>query len=189
MTMRSLIPLIVAFVILLVALGLYGFGYYTLASDTQKAATLATQINLKSQQLDRLARAHTALATLANDEATLRQYSVGKEEVVPFLETLQATGRPLGAGVQVLSVANEKSGTHNRISLSLSITGSFDAVMRTLGAIEYGPYDGVVTSLSLETVPSAGKGGNTWTAATMYSVGLRSASTTNPLATTTQSKP
>ncbi|MDB5195177.1 MAG: hypothetical protein JWO84_361 [Parcubacteria group bacterium] len=178
MTIRPFIPLIVSLVILVIASGLYGFGYYTLQSDIVKATTLAAQIKLKSAQLDQLSRAHAALATLTNDEATLNQYSIGKEDVVPFLESLQATGKPLGARVDVLSVADEKIGTHARISLSLSLTGSFDAVIRTLGAIEYGPYDGVITNLTLDTTPASVGSASVWTATTIYSVGVRSASST-----------
>ncbi len=186
MIMRQFTPLIISLILLLALSGLYGFGYYTLEKDATQVATLTSQIDVKKTQLDNLARAHAALATLVSDEATLNQYSVGKEDVVPFLESLQATGKPLGARVDVISVGNEKAGAHNRIALALSLTGSFDGVMRTLGAIEFNPYDGVITSLSLNTTPAAvSSASSVWTASTVYSVGVRSAPVSPAPATTT----
>ena len=105
-----------------------------------------------------------------------------REEVVDFLESIQATGRPFGVKVDVASVSNEKVSAHARIALSLAARGSFQGVMRTLGAIEYGPYDGVITNLSLttdspSTVGSTTSTTNEWNATTLYSVGLRATST------------
>ncbi|MDB5189145.1 MAG: hypothetical protein JWL82_102 [Parcubacteria group bacterium] len=180
MNTRTLAPILIALVVLLISGGLYGLGYYRLAALNEKTKTLANEIGSKTFELARLARAHTALNSLSADEGTLTQYAIGKEEVVPFLGALQAVGKPLGATVEVLSVSDEKSGTHGRISLSLAIAGSFDAVMRTLGAIEYGAYDGVITNLSLDTGTSDAKvaTGGAWTAAAVFSVGTRSASST-----------
>lgn len=178
MNLRPLIPLLFSILILLGCVGLYGFGYYALTQWKAKVATQATEIMTKTQELERTQKAHTALMTLASDEQALEQYAVAKGNIVPFLETLQASGRAQGARVDVISVADAKDGAHNRIALSLSITGSFDAVMRTLGGIEYGPYDGVVTSLSLKNGSDTGTTTRaSWTAGVTYSVGAQSTST------------
>lgn len=168
MNYRAYIPLGIAILIFIGSLALYGIGYSLLSKESERSSKLATQAAQKSTELERVARAHVALSTLQGDETNLDQYAITKSGVVPFLESLQATGRPLGATVNVISVADQKDGKHDRIALSLSITGTFDAVMRTLGTIEYGPYDGVITRVSFD---SAGKG--QWTATLTYSVGLR----------------
>ncbi len=175
---NSLISLAATTLLLVVSGGLYGFGYYVLTSSTAKSANLQTQIDAKTVELDRATRAHVELTTLTADEDALNQYSIQKSDVVPFLETLQSTGKPLGSVVKVLSVGDQNTDGHSRILLSLSISGSFDSVMRTLGAIEYGPYDGVVSSVALDTakLPT----GNVWTAAVLYSVGVQSATSTKP---------
>ncbi len=180
MNTRTLIPLITALLTLLIAGGLYGGGYYLLNRQEAKAEELGTEIGKKNLELAKAARAHAALASLSADEETLDQYSIRKADVVPFLESIQGVGRPLGSKVDVLSVGDVQDGKHARIALSISITGSFDAVVRTLGAIEYGPYDGVITNLSLDTATNDPKGTPQWTAAAVYSVGIRSASSTKP---------
>lgn len=180
MTSRTFIPGVVALAALVLASGLYGFGYYELTKLTQRGQTLATEIEQKNTELTGAARARSALVTLEQDELLLKQYSVGKTEVVPFLEELQKVGKPLGASVEVVSVTDEKNAGHARIGLSLLITGSFDSVVRTLGTIEYGPYDAVVTNVVLDTAPTEQKvtGPKVWRAATTLSVGARTASST-----------
>ncbi|MGE5540868.1 MAG: hypothetical protein ACM3TU_01110 [Bacillota bacterium] len=173
MNWKPFISLGIALLVLLGCAGLYGFGYYTLVNWKERAASLATDAATKAENIDRITKAHAALSSLASDEATLDTYSVGKEDVAPFLETLQQSGRSQGAHVDIVSVtdqADKKTG-HNRIGITLSIRGSFDAVMRTLGAIEYAPYDGVVTNLTLGTgVEDASSTPAGWKATATYSV-------------------
>jgi hypothetical protein len=61
--------------------------------------------------------------------------------------------------------------------MSLRIVGSFDAVMRTLGAIEYQAYDTTLANVTLDT-PT----GENWTASASFLVG------TPPTATSTAPK-
>lgn len=175
MNLRPFIPLAISAAILIGAGALYGVGYYTLNNLTKKAASLESDIQTKTALLNRATRARTQLTSLESEEATINQYSVGKEQVVSFLEAVEGGGRALGSHVDVLSVNDQVVDGHSRISLSLSITGSFDAVMRTLGAIEYSPYDGVIESVNLDSTPTAT--GKSWTAGVIYSVGLRASST------------
>jgi hypothetical protein len=174
--MKLFTPLIVALLVLLTAGGLFSFSYYTLHQNREKADKLATQVGLKSAELDRVVAARATLSTLATDESTLRQYSVAKENIVPFLELLEATGRELGARVTINSVSDA---TRGRVSVALNVSGTFDAVMRTMGAIEYGPYDGVITNLVLSQGGTASTT-RAWTAAATYSVSLASTTQTKP---------
>lgn len=177
MNLRLFIPIVIATLVLIGVVSLYSFGYYTLTNQRVKAETLATQVAQKNYQLDRNVAAHAVISTLSEDEIAINQYSVGKEDVVPFLETLQATGKSVGTSIQVLSVSNQNVAGHSRIALSLSITGSFDSIMRTLGEIEYGPYDGVITNASLTTDNVGTSTARTWTATTLLSVGTLSTTT------------
>lgn len=176
--MRSYIPLAIAAVALIIVGAAYGFAYYALSTESAKAAALEAEATQKSALLDRAARAHEELGTLASDTTMLNQYLISKDDIVPFLEALQSSGKPLGATVGVISVADDAAGGHGRINLSLAINGAFDAVMRTLGVIEYGPYDGTVQNLSLE-IPTA-EGTTTsriWNATLVLSVATRATST------------
>jgi len=174
--MRSFIPLAIAFLVFLASVGVYAGGYYLLTTLNAKATTLAQQEASKEASLERTTRAHTALTTLAGSDTSLDQYVLTKNDIVPFLEVLQSTGQPFGTSVDVLSVTDTKDKTHQRIQLSLSLHGSFDGVMRTLGTIEYSPYDGVLSNVSLNTETTASS--TRWTADAVYSVGLRTGTTT-----------
>lgn len=177
MNIRPYIPIGIATLSLLVCVGLYIAAYYLLSDASVKAASLATQAAAKQAEVERATQAHVALGSLESEEATLDQYSVTKTDIVPFLGNLQGTATPFGGNMSVISVSDEKEGKHARIALSLTITGSFDAVMRTLGTIEYSPYDSVVRNVILTTDPSSsGKGGALWNATVAYSVGTRIAS-------------
>jgi hypothetical protein len=173
MNYRPYIPLAIALLTLLGVAMLYSLGYFFVSHASTKAATLASDVRAKTTQLERAARAHVALSTLEDSEADLQHYEINKADIVPFLESIQSTGRPYGAVVNVSAVADEKDGTHPRVALSLTISGTFDAVLRTVGVIEYGPYDGVITNFSLNTPGPDAKGVAPWTATVTYSVGVR----------------
>lgn len=177
MNIRTLVPLIIAVLILLGAVALYGAGYYLLTKFNETENGLDTQIAAKGRDLENASRAHAALSSQGGQ--TLDQYLLAKSDIVPFLEELQGEGAPFGAKVDVLSVTDQKDKVRSRVQLSLSITGSFDAVMRTLGSIEYSPYDGVMTNVSLGTATGDAKTatGTAWTALATYSVALAGTST------------
>jgi Tfp pilus assembly protein PilO len=174
MNIRPFIPLIVAAAVLVGAGAVYGFAYYSLDSLQAKSAALENDIQTKSTLLKRATRARSELSSLESQEARINQYSVDRKDVVAFLEAVEGGGKGLGSTVDVLSVSDQTVEGHGRIALALSVVGSFDAVMRTLGAIEYSPYDGVIENVSLD---GSGGGGKVWSASVSYSVGLRSTST------------
>jgi hypothetical protein len=80
-------------------------------------------------------------AALAEDEAALREFFLEEADIVSFTETLKERGRSLGSSVEVVSASVERGTPRGRILVSVRIRGTYDAVLRTLGAIEYGPQD------------------------------------------------
>lgn len=169
----------IAVLLVFVSGALYGAVYYLLSEEKAKGADLQAQIQTKHLEIARAAKAQSALASLNDDESVIGGYSLSKEDIVPFLENLQSTGKPLGAGVQVLSVSDDRSYAHPRIIISLLITGSFDAVMRTIGTLENAPYDSTLNSLTLDSGGDT-KGPKQWSAATVLSVGVHRQATTTP---------
>lgn len=168
----SLIQLVVALAVFAAVLGVYGFWYSLVGKSSVEAAALSEEIRTKSQDSARVAAAKVALESLAEDEAAMRAYLVREKDIVPFLGTLEDTGTSLGAGVEVVSVSAESKGERSQLLLSLKITGSFDAVLRTLGAIEYGPYDSAIQSVTFDTVPVEGTAA-VWTAAATFTLGTQ----------------
>ena len=169
----TLIQLVFALLLLLGVLGTYAFWYASVGSSSVRAAALSEEIRTKGQDSARVAAAKVALEALSEDEAAMRAYLVRQEDIVPFLSRLEETGTSLGSNIEVVSVAAENTETRSHIRLSLKISGSFDAVLRTLGAIEYGPYDSALQALTFDTIPGGTEGAAVWTAAATFTLGTQ----------------
>lgn len=170
MMSRSLIHLLIAFGILAAVGGLYAFWYYQVEKEAKESATLLAQIQANVQSAVIASETGDALVALAADEAAIDGYRIKLADIVTFLERIEGTGRSLGSAVEVVAVA-DKPGPDGRIELTVRIIGSFDTVLRSLGAIEYGPYDSRVTNLTFDT-PSDG---GAWTAVATMSVAVDAA--------------
>lgn len=171
---NSLIHLVLALVALLVVAGAYGAWYVAVDTENAKARDLSSQILTKSQDASRIAQAKAALAALATDEAAVSTHFVSPGDIVPFLGGLQSAGAALGSKVDIVSVgAAPAAAGEGHLNLSVHILGTFDSVLRTVGAFEYAPYDIRLTNLSLDT---GAKG--QWSAAASFSVGTGPASST-----------
>jgi len=173
MKRTALIQLSLALLLLASVLGAYGFWYASVGKASVEAAALSEAMQTKSQDSARVAAAKVALESLSEDEAAMRAYLVREQDIVPFLGTLEQTGTSLGAVVEVVSVSTARKDERSQIQLSLKITGSFDAVLRTLGAIEYGPYDSAIQSVTFDTVPAEVGSPSSWTAAATFTLGTQ----------------
>jgi len=127
----------------------YGVLYAALSSKSASVAALENSIATKTETVKRIAATRATLAGIATDETVIQNYFVPETGVVTFIDALESHGREQSAVVNVLSVS--KSGTTEQPTLALSTTikGTFDAVMRTTGAIEFMPYNLLVTSLTV----------------------------------------
>lgn len=171
--MRSpFIHLLIAFAACVGALVGYGVWYSAVAGKSVAVATLQSQIDAKTAAVSRMSTTRAALAEIAGDEAVVRSYFVPETGVVSFIDGLESRGRALGAAVSVLSVSTEGTAAQPMLAFSLSIAGPFDAVMRTVGAIEYAPYD-----ISFSTLSVAQDTKNNWHADLKLVVGSISGST------------
>ncbi len=179
MKLKHLIRPVFTIAALAAAFTLYGAWYAHVGQESALAVSLAAQIEEANQKSIKAEEAKQQLEKAASDEAAIKGYFVSTSDVVSFLESLQSTGASYGTKVEVVSVSSVPSKPHAQLQLSLSITGSFDAVERTLGAIEYQPYDTVVQNLTLDT-PAQATGAAQWTAAATLLVGTSDATSTPP---------
>jgi hypothetical protein len=123
-----------------VVIGGYGVGYAAVSNKSAEAVDLQNQIVAANTNVRSIAVARAALSDISADEATMQNYFVSDTDVVPFIDTLEAQGLAHKAPVTVLSVATGGSAAQPSLVVALSVKGTFDAVMRTVGAIEYAPY-------------------------------------------------
>ena len=146
---RSLTALLFSFILLVSAVFVYGYGYFLISGKSIAVASLEQQILSKTETASRVSSAHAALAEISGDEAAVQAYFVSQTQVVPFIDSLQTTGTNLGTKVEVLSVSQKPSTGRPALAIALSVLGSFDAVMRTVGAIEFAHYDLTVDTFGL----------------------------------------
>lgn len=145
----SLFHMIIWLSISAVALVSYGFWYAAIANKSNDVASLQNQIDTKVNMTNRIASARLALAEIAGDEAIIRGYFIPETGVVSFIDDLEARSRAQAATTKVFSVSTGGTDKQPILILALTVSGTFDAVMRTVGAIEYAPYDLSISKLSL----------------------------------------
>ena len=143
------IQLSIALAILATAGIACGVWYGIIAGESARVAQIGGQIDAKTRVATRIASARAALAEISGDETAVQAYFVSSANVVSFIDDLEARGHALGSTVSVLSVSADPSSAHSALDLALSVTGPFNAVMRTVGAIEYAPYDILLSDLSI----------------------------------------
>lgn len=139
----------IAVVICIFAIVGYGMWYAVISAKSAAVAALQNQIDTKTETVNRVAAARTTLANVASDEAVVQSYFVPEASVVSFIDVLETNGKTLGTTVSVLSVGTSGTPAKPSLELALSAKGTFNDVMRTVGAIEYAPYDLSISSLTV----------------------------------------
>lgn len=137
----------ISVLVFLAAIAAYGFGYNLVSQKSASLALVEAQIQLQTQAANRAASFRSSLNIISGAEAAIHQYFVANSQVVAFIDDLQHRGAAQGTAVEITSVG--PSSGRSALSLVLTVKGSFAAVMRTIGAIEYAPYDITVSALSL----------------------------------------
>lgn len=127
----------------------YGFWYSVIANKSASVADLQSQIDNRMEAAGRITAARTALAEIAGDESAVQSYFVPETGVVSFIDNLESRARAQETTMKVLSVSVGSSTKRPTLVFSLSVGGTFDSVMRTVGAIEYAPYNISISRLSL----------------------------------------
>ncbi|HUY05545.1 MAG TPA: hypothetical protein VMV62_02420 [Candidatus Paceibacterota bacterium] len=157
---------LIALAVAAAALAGYGVWYAAVSAKSAEVADIQGQIDAATENASRIAAARAALAEVAGDEAKVQAYFVSEAGIVAFINSLESLGLSQKAAVSVLSVSAAGTPARPTLQLSLSVKGAFDAVMRTVGAIEYAPYD-----LSISTLSVGQDAKNSWHADLSLTVG------------------
>lgn len=150
--MRSkFVQLALAFAVCAAVIAGYWFWYGAVAAKSVSITALQSRIDANMDTASRGAAARAALADMEGDEAAMREYFVSETGIVAFIDGLEALGRAVGnTTVSVLSVSMAADAVARpAFKFALSIKGTFDGVMRTVGALEYAPYAISISSLSV----------------------------------------
>ena len=138
----------IALAVLVLTAAAYGYWYAAVADESMAVASIEDEINAKTDTTQRIKSVRTALAGISGDEAAVQNYFVSQNNIVAFINDLEVRARAQGASITVLSVTSA-AGAHPTLQMKLSIKGTFDSVMRTVGTIEYAPYAIRIETLSL----------------------------------------
>lgn len=160
---RTLTHVAIAGAALVLSAGALAWWQGEVRSLAAEAAAIRAELAEQGTGATRLAEQE-----LARNETQIYSRFVNEADIVTYLEELESTGDVLGAVVDVDSV-EEPQGAEaaDHIVLTLIVRGSFDSVVRTLGAIEHQPYDTRLTTLTLDS-PEGERG---WAATATFRVG------------------
>lgn len=180
MTRSAFIQLGVATVALLLAVGAFWQWEGRIYEFENSVGLLENTIQDKRTAITQLNVARTALSSSTEEETILNTYIVSEADIVPFLSAIDATGRAVGAKIVIASVGQQRGvGTRSTLAVAITITGTFNSVMRAVGAIETMPYylttDTFTVSNSARTSVGAKK--SLWTASLKISVASSNATT------------
>jgi hypothetical protein len=146
-----LIHLIVWACVCAAALVGYSVWFAAVESKSMAVAALENKIKTKNETSARVTEARAILAKIAEDESLVRGYFVPETKIVSFINALEGLSSEQKTEMKVLSVSTRGDAQHANLELriSASVQGAFDAVMRTVGAIEYAPYHISITKFSV----------------------------------------
>jgi hypothetical protein len=158
----------IALGICLVSIGAYAYGYAYVADESARAAELSMNIDTKKATVDRASFIKAALLKLGEDEARIKNYFVS-EDIGAFVSGLEEIGKSLGVQVAITSVGEGKDSGRPVLLVAMRMQGTFDAILRTMGAIEYAPYAITVNNAN---VSSVGGEEAPWSATVTLMVGM-----------------
>lgn len=158
----------------------YWVWYGMVEHESAQIVLLENQILTNAQTEKRVAAARASLSQIEGYETRIQNYFITETAVPSFIDTLQLQGEAQGTKISVLSVSKETVAGQSMLALALSIGGTFDAVMRTTGAIEYAPYAIMISGYSIQNDAA-----NSWHASMTLFVGLSAPTASTTRATST----
>ena len=138
---RTIQYLIINSLLLLVAIGSFGFLTLSINEKKSTAAVAFSEIELLQNQNSQLKDLSSVLKDINQDQEQLNSYFVHTEEIVHFLEAVEAIGRDSGATVEVRSLNEEETSnaTISLLTLNLTAKGEWDNVYHFLTLIQSYP--------------------------------------------------
>ncbi len=162
---------VAALIVILLIVG-YGVWFSAVANESAHVVDLGNQITAAHETIDRVTSARATLTEIAGDETKVQSYFVSETDAVALINDLEGRGLAHKATVSVLTVSAGGSPARPVLLISLTVNGTFEGVMRTIGSIEYAPYDISISKLSV-----ARDGKDSWHAELGLTVGSTRAET------------
>ncbi|HFC11110.1 MAG TPA: hypothetical protein ENJ75_02925 [Candidatus Kaiserbacteria bacterium] len=136
--------------ILIVVLGAFWWWHNHVNEVVASVNVLSQEIQNTHGALKHADTEKMILSGLSGEESSIKSYFVADTDIVSFLNVLETAGRASGAKVSVASVSPKTDSKRPMLTVSVKVKGNFDAVMRTVGAIENVPYYAIIKTITLE---------------------------------------
>ena len=159
--------LILACLVTLVVASLYAYMHHVISVavvDTQQARKMVSD---EQSSVNRSKSLVKLFDTTSADWAKIPGFFVPAGHVVTFIEALEALGPQAGSAISISSISADqlddaKPGTIGHMQAKADVTGSWEAVMKTLELAEDMPYDTSIDHVGLDgTVRNDGKASRT----------------------------
>ena len=135
--------------------------------DTNKNAYQKneTQWQQETERRNGIKLLNSSISKIEDEKNLLETHFAQSGDIVPFLDTLEATGKKVGVKAQVALVNISKDGQN--LVLEMKVDGSFEGIYKFILLLENSPYELEFTSTDIrknETVNAAGKVNSSWMA-------------------------
>jgi hypothetical protein len=152
----------VAFLSALASVGAYGALLYYTNYLRGSTSELSASIEVELKKDEQLRLTSELLEDLSEEEAAITSRFVPADDVVPFIELIEASGRDAGVALEVVSVsiAPEKEPSHEWLAIALKADGSWQGLAHFLMLLETMPYVVKLDSVGLRYEGKEGELGN-----------------------------
>ena len=131
----------------------FGFVYVysNITTKSDIANTLKEQIQNELDRRDRITALNSEIKAITPDKVALESHFADSNDVVPFLDNLQALAKQAGAPADVSSLDVSKEG--DKLLVQMKASGNFNAVHKLVALLENSQYEIDFESVQLQTKP------------------------------------
>lgn len=155
---RTKIVALIAFALFTAACIAYGAFFWVVSGHKERLGEerlRAAEAEAKKQSLSTLEA--TVLAS-AEERARIQEFVLADEDIIELLSLIERTGREQNVTVTTDSlIVNPRDEMFEELNMSLTLTGSFDSVMRMLRILEALPQQSRIPSLTLTKIVEEGQ--------------------------------
>ncbi len=145
---KNIVYLIVSTIFLLGAFSLFGYLFYNVRAESQSVSELSAQIEQLSNEESTSSTLKHSVAVTEGDSSKLNSYFVSSDNVVSFINSMEALGVNVGSDVSTTSIDPGKDSS--TLTFNIVAKGSFSSVSRFVTLLENVPYQVRIQKLDLE---------------------------------------
>ncbi len=135
--------------LMLLALGMYGYLFYIVQSAEKEAAILENENTALAKREESIGDIRKSLAAVTDSRAALNSYIIESADIVPFLETIEKYGRDVGVATAIDNVALSED--KKTLTVNLSGEGDYEDVYRFIALLEAMPYEITIPTAEIQS--------------------------------------